>query len=50
MVCVCHCLVKFAQKGGDESNISFEAESEGLLISFYFVVSVVFRVLISNFA
>ncbi|XP_073235471.1 condensin-2 complex subunit G2-like [Porites lutea] len=28
MVCLCHCLVKFAQKGGDESNISFESESE----------------------
>lgn len=37
MVCLCHCLVKFAQKGGDESNISFEAKSEGLLISFSFV-------------
>ena len=35
MVCLCHCLVKFAQKGGDESNISFESESEGLFISFY---------------
>ena len=34
MVCLCHCLVKFAQKG-DESNISFESESEGLFISFY---------------
>ena len=35
MGCLCHCLVKFAQKGGDESNISFESESEGLFISFY---------------
>ena len=38
MVCLCHCLVKFAQKGGDESNISFESESEGLFISFSFVL------------
>ena len=38
MVCLCHCLVKFAQKGGDESNISFEFESEGLFISFSFVL------------
>ena len=38
MVCLCHCLVKFAQKRGDESNISFESESEGLFISFSFVL------------
>ena len=38
MVCLCHCLVKFAQKGGDESNISFESEIEGLFISFSFVL------------
>lgn len=38
MVCLCHCLVKFAQKGGDESNMSFESESEGLFISFSFVL------------
>ena len=38
MVCLCHCLVKFAQKGGNESNISFESESEGLFISFSFVL------------
>ena len=46
MVCLCHCLVKFAQKGGDESNISFESESEGLFISFYlFQFTFVFFVL-----
>ena len=32
MVYLCQCLVKFAQKGGDESDLSLEADSQGLFI------------------
>jgi len=33
MVFLCHCLVKFAQKEGDESNLSLENDTQGLLLS-----------------
>lgn len=30
MAFLCNCLVKLAQNGGDESNISVETDSQGL--------------------
>ena len=33
MVFLCQCLVKFAQKEGDESNLSPENDSQGRFLS-----------------